>query len=101
MPTTTRKRRAGVAEHLRPAVLGILALLVGGCASLETRSRVVILEHSANAYVTAIRWGDFPTASGFLRLREGTAPPLEPDRLEGVRVTAHSYQLQTTTAEST
>jgi hypothetical protein len=62
----------------RAAVAGLLVVLMStGCASLEKDRRATGLEAATNAYQSALRWGDFDAAMGFLapELRSDEALP--------------------------
>jgi uncharacterized protein YceK len=64
------------------------ALLIAGCASVQRDKKVIALQAATNGYESAIRWGYYETAFGYLHpdLRRGK--PL-PERLKDVRVTSY------------
>lgn len=56
----------------------LLALALAGCGSFERDKKSMALDAAVNAYGSALRWGYFETASGYLHpeARE-TAPSLD------------------------
>ncbi len=42
-----------------------------GCARIENKSRVVKLDQAVRLYADSIRWGNFETAAGLVRRRDG------------------------------
>jgi len=70
------------------ALLALAALLPGGCGTIEKDKRALSLQATTNAYQSALCWGYYETAYGFLdpELRKGKAlPPMFQD----LRVTGY------------
>jgi uncharacterized protein YceK len=63
-------------------------LLMAGCASVERDKKTIALQAAANGYQSAVRWGYYQTAFGYLHpdLRRGK--PL-PEGLKDLRVTSY------------
>lgn len=74
---------------------GTAVVLMGlaGCATIEAQSRTVALTQRAKTYVKAIRWGEFDTAAGMHRRREGANVPPDLARIDGVRVTNDEHTI--------
>lgn len=65
-------------------------VMLNGCGRIEQKEREIGLDKAVRLYVDSIRWGNFDTAAGFIRPREGTPPALDMTNLGDVRVTAYS-----------
>jgi hypothetical protein len=74
-------------------VAAVAALPLAACEGMKKKDRVSRLDQSVNAYVGAIRWGHFQTAAAFAVPRAGTARPLDPDTLTGLKVTGFSVRI--------
>jgi len=63
-------------------------LLLAGCASVERDKQAIALKSAANGYETAIRWGYYETAFGYLHpdLRKDKGLP---EGLGNLRVTGY------------
>lgn len=74
----------------RPPMIAVLvsAVLLAACATVEKDKRVLALQAATNGYQSAIRWGYYETAFGYLHpdLRKGK--PL-PEGLKDVRLTGY------------
>ncbi len=68
-------------------------VMLNGCAQIEQKEREIGLDKAVRLYVDSIRWGNFDTAAGFIRSREGTPPAFDTDHLGDVRVTAYSSRI--------
>ncbi len=64
------------------------ATLMAGCATVEKDKRAIALQAATSGYQSAIRWGYYETAFGYLHpdLRKGK--PL-PDTLKDLRLTGY------------
>ncbi len=74
----------------RHAMIPVLvsAMLLAACATVEKDKRALALQAATNGYQSAIRWGYYETAFGYLHpdLRKGK--PL-PEGLKNVRLTGY------------
>jgi len=68
-------------------------VMLNGCARIEQKEREIGLDKAVRLYVDSIRWGNFDTAAGFIRSREGTPPELDMTNLGDVRITAYSSRI--------
>jgi len=77
-------------QSFRPLTALLLgtSLLLAACASIERDKRAVALQAATNGYQSAIRWGYYETAFGYLHpdLRKDKAPP---ESLKDVRLTGY------------
>lgn len=77
-------------QSLRPLMIPLLGalLLLPGCATVEKDKRALALQAATNGYQSAIRWGYYETAFGYLHpdLRKGK--PL-PEGLTDIRLTGY------------
>ena len=88
-------------------LLGLVAL--SGCATLETKERMVTLEASVKRYGKAIRWGDYDVAASFVRQRDTQAPEKSSvsdvgaslPNSHGVRVVQHEVRIGAASEEAT
>lgn len=73
---------------VRFAIPLLAAFLLGGCGTIEKDRRALGIQASTAGYQSAIRWGYYETAFGYLHpdLRKGKAVPTE---LKGVRLTGY------------
>lgn len=69
-----------------PLLLGVL--LISGCATVEKDKRALALQAATNGYQSAIRWGYYETAFGYLHpdLRKGQSVP---EGLKDLRLTGY------------
>lgn len=79
--------------HRRTVILAAAAALGSGCSGLKKKDQASRLDQSLSAYTDAIRWGNFGTAAGFAVPRSGSAPPVDPGDLEGLKVTGYSVRI--------
>jgi hypothetical protein len=63
-----------------------------GCAKFEHKERQIRLDQAVRVYADSIRWGNFDTATGFIRPRDGMPPALSTN-LGDVRVTAYASRI--------
>jgi hypothetical protein len=66
----------------------MLAVLASGCATVEKDKRAVALQAATHGYQSALRWGYYETAFGYLHpdLRKGMTVP---ENLKDLRVTGY------------
>jgi hypothetical protein len=66
----------------------MLAVLAAGCATVEKDKRAVALQAATHGYQSALRWGYYETAFGYLHpdLRKGMTVP---EKLKDLRVTGY------------
>lgn len=77
-------------QSLHPLTMPLLlgALLISGCATVEKDKRALALQAATNGYQSAIRWGYYETAFGYLHpdLRKGQSVP---EGLKDLRLTGY------------
>lgn len=75
---------------LHPLMIPLLGavLLLTGCATVERDKRAIALQAATNGYQSAIRWGYYETAFGFLHPDLRKDKPL-PEGLKDLRVTGY------------
>ena len=81
---TCRRRLLGTLR-----VLGLVALLLSGCASYNNRLQAQSFAKSARAYGLVIQWSDYEAAANFL---EHPPPPEDLARLKTFKVTAYEIR---------
>jgi hypothetical protein len=69
--------------------LGLVALLLSGCASYNNRLQAQSFAESARAYGLAIQWSEYDAAVNFL---ETPPPPEDLARLKTFKVTAYEIR---------
>lgn len=76
--------------RLIPRLIPLLgaALLLAGCATVEKDKRAVALQAATNGYQSAIRWGYYETAFGYLHPDLRKDKPV-PERLKDLRLTGY------------
>jgi hypothetical protein len=88
-PDRDRTALGGRSPALAAALAAALALaLLAGCATAEKDKRQIALQATVSGYESAIRWGYFDTAFGFLHpdLRKGKTLP---DSFKDLRLTGY------------
>lgn len=70
------------------STLMMAVILVSGCATVEKDKRAVALQAATNGYQSAIRWGYYETAFGYLHPDLRKDKPL-PDSLKDLRLTGY------------
>ena len=95
--STATRIRGGNLQLLNARLLTVLMIaslvMLNGCARIEQKEREIGLDKAVRLYVDSIRWGNFDTAAGFIRSREGTPPALNMESLADVRITAYSSRI--------
>jgi len=66
----------------------VSAVLLAGCATVEKDKRALALQAATNGYQSAIRWGYYETAFGYLHPDLRKDKPL-PEGLKDVRLTGY------------
>ncbi|MDH3412912.1 MAG: hypothetical protein OEM98_10530 [Gammaproteobacteria bacterium] len=61
-----------------------------GCAQIEKKSRVIKLDQAVRLYADSIRWGNFETAAGLVRRRDGKTSAMAVTIPADVRVSAYA-----------
>jgi hypothetical protein len=74
-------------------IVASLTLLATGCADLVHKDQTKKLDQAVRAYIHAVRWGDYGAAASFIRPREGTVPPPDLSKLDGIKVTHYDYSI--------
>lgn len=64
----------------------LISLLLAGCAGMQQRERLRLLEKSLQEYAAALRWGRYSDAYDFIWSRDGSKPGLDTDGFEGYRI---------------
>jgi len=82
--------RAGHTLHTLSALLvcALLVAAIGGCGAVKKDKRAVTLQTATNGYQSALRWGYYETAYGFVtpEIRDKTpTPPIK----EGLHLTGY------------
>jgi hypothetical protein len=67
----------------------LLAAFLSGCASIDQRKRVDMLNRATHEYERAIRWGEYEDAIAFRKPPVAPALNRRPDMLKRYRVTAY------------
>ena len=81
-------------QSLRPLMIQRLipllgaVLLLAGCATVEKDKRAVALQAATNGYQSAIRWGYYETAFGYLHPELRKDKPV-PESLKDLRLTGY------------
>lgn len=79
-----------ISAPLHPLMIPLLGavLLLTGCATVERDKRAIALQAATNGYQSAIRWGYYETAFGYLHPDLRKDKPL-PEGLKDLRVTGY------------
>lgn len=77
--------------HCSPALTTVLSIcvpLMAGCATIEKDKKAVALQAATHGYQSALRWGYYETAFGYLHpdLRQGMRVP---EGLKDLRLTGY------------
>ena len=81
--------------------LALLLLLFTGCSTVDEKKKSMTLQSTIRAYESTIRWGDFETAYGFIKLDEVEDPGPEPRDLKTIKVTAYVSQIVNVSEDGT
>lgn len=90
-------------------VLGVVAIVSGaallsGCQIYDSYKEVrrsQALENTVKVYIKAVRWGEYETAAGLIRARDGSQPQFDLAALTDVRVVKSDHTLAATSPEET
>jgi len=74
-------------------IFTLLLLVVTGCATVDQKKKAMTLQSTLRAYESTIRWGDYETAYGFIRLDDAGKPGPDPSTLKGIRVTSYTSRI--------
>jgi len=69
------------------AGLAVFALLIIGCATIETGNRMSLFDDTTRAYDNTLRWGSYEEAYGFKKLSDGDTNLPDFDRYRQIRMT--------------
>lgn len=90
-------------RHRILRIVVVLAALVtaaaGGCARIEKESRAMKLDQAVRLYADSIRWGNFETAAGLVRSRDGRTSAMGVTIPVDVRVSAYAANVLNLNAE--
>jgi hypothetical protein len=70
--------------------LALLLLLFTGCSTVDEKKKSMTLQSTIRAYESTIRWGDYETAYGFIKMDELEEPGPQPGDLKVFKVTSYS-----------
>ena len=74
-----------------PPALGLA--LLAGCQATRENMRASDLQTTVLLYLKSLRWGNYGTAATLVRRPDGSLPPRDVSRLEGLRVTHFDFEL--------
>ena len=81
--------------------LTLLLLLFAGCSTVDEKKKSMTLQSTIRAYESTIRWGDFETAYGFIKLDEVEDPGPDPAQLKAIKVTAYTSSVVSVSEDGT
>jgi len=81
--------------------LTLLLLLFTGCSTVDEKKKSMTLQSTIRAYESTIRWGDFETAYGFIKLDEVEDPGPDPRELKAIKVTAYTSSVVSVSEDGT
>lgn len=81
--------------------LTLLLLLFTGCSTVDEKKKSMTLQSTIRAYESTIRWGDFETAYGFIKLDEVEDPGPDPSELKAIKVTAYTSSVVSVSEDGT
>ncbi len=84
----------------RRLLLAAVALSLAGCAGMKRQDQASRLNDSLRAYTEAVRWGNFDAAKLFAKPREGSAQPMDPATLTGLKVTGFTVRINRVNEQS-
>ena len=85
----------------RLITLTLLLLLFTGCSTVDEKKKSMTLQSTIRAYESTIRWGDFETAYGFIRLDDADNPGPDPSTLKGIKVTSYTSTISSVSEDGT
>ena len=74
------------------AVISVFFVVVS-CSSITEKERYVKLQRSVKRYASDIRWGYYDAAAGFIASKKNQPVFIDPQRLEGIRVTGYDMAI--------
>lgn len=83
----------GTISMRRLVPLALLLLLLTGCTTVDEKKKSMTLHSTMRAYESTIRWGDFETAYGFIKLDDAEDPGPDPSDLKAIKVTAYTSRI--------
>lgn len=81
--------------------LTLLLLLFTGCSSVDEKKKSMTLQSTIRAYESTIRWSDFESAYGFIKLDEVEDPGPDPSELKAIKVTAYTSSVVSVSEDGT
>jgi len=81
--------------------LTLLLLLFTGCSTVDEKKKSMTLQSTIRAYESTIRWGDFESAYGFIKLDEVEDPGPDPSELKAIKVTAYTSSVVSVSEDGT
>jgi hypothetical protein len=81
--------------------LTLLLLLFTGCSTVDEKKKSMTLQSTIRAYESTIRWGDFESAYGFIKLDEVKDPGPDPTDLKSIKVTAYESSIVSVSEDGT
>ena len=79
--------------HRRLLMATLVSIPFAGCERIKKTEKLERLDQSLNAYVGAIRWGNFDTAAAFAAPRSGGFSRLNTATLVGIKVTGFGIRI--------
>ncbi len=77
----------------RTLIVLFLTATVAGCTALSQEKQLIALDPTLSAYTGAIRWGNIETAAGFARPRDGRDPIVNPEAMDGLKITGYKVRI--------
>ncbi|MDZ7754389.1 MAG: hypothetical protein U5S82_22775 [Gammaproteobacteria bacterium] len=78
----------------RCMVMALGAVLLGGCTSMKSKDRALLLNDALFQYASAMRWGHINTANSYRRAPDGTPLAGAEAFRDDIRVTAYKVLSQ-------
>ena len=69
----------------------LAALPLAGCQATRDNMRESDLRTTVLLYLNSLRWGNYGTAATLLRRQDGSLPPRDISRLDGLRLTHYDF----------
>ena len=71
----------------------LAALPLAGCQATRDNMRESDLRTTVLLYLNSLRWGNYGTAATLLRRQDGSLPPRDISRLDGLRLTHYDFEI--------